>query len=113
MQYQNTWGKSTAKVFSVQFSSVQSLSRVWLFATPWITARQYSLSITNSQSKGIRKLINKNMWFFWISGVCGTCQILEICIEVFFHSKQVFILVPRKKKEKIFYNVILQTGLQK
>ena len=31
-------------------SSVQSLSRVWLFATPWITARQASLSITNSQS---------------------------------------------------------------
>ena len=35
---------------SVQFSSVQSLSRVWLFATPWITARQASLSITKSQS---------------------------------------------------------------
>ena len=30
-----------------QFSSVQSLSRVWLFATPWIAARQASLSITN------------------------------------------------------------------
>ena len=34
----------------VQFSSVQSLSRVWLFATPWITAHQASLSITNSRS---------------------------------------------------------------
>ena len=31
-------------------SSVQSLSRVRLFATPWITARQASLSITSSQS---------------------------------------------------------------
>ena len=31
-------------------SSVQSLSRVWLFATPWITASQASLSITNSRS---------------------------------------------------------------
>ena len=31
-----------------QFSSVQSLSRVWLFATPWTTARQASLFITNS-----------------------------------------------------------------
>ena len=28
--------------------SVQLLSRVWLFATPWITARQASLFITNS-----------------------------------------------------------------
>ena len=32
------------------FSSVQSLSRVQLFATPRIAARQASLSITNSQS---------------------------------------------------------------
>ena len=31
-------------------SSVQSLSHVWLFATPWITAHQASLSITNSRS---------------------------------------------------------------
>ena len=30
--------------------SVQSLSPVWLFANPWITARQASLSINNSQS---------------------------------------------------------------
>ena len=35
---------------SVQFSSVQLLSRVQLFATPWAVARQASLSITNSQS---------------------------------------------------------------
>ena len=34
----------------IQFSSVQSLSCVRLFATPWITARQASLSITNSWS---------------------------------------------------------------
>ena len=33
-----------------QFSSVQSLSRVRLFATPWIAACQASLSITNSLS---------------------------------------------------------------
>ena len=36
--------------FNLHFSSVQSLSRVRLFATPWITARQASLSITNSRS---------------------------------------------------------------
>ena len=35
---------------SVQFSSVQSLSRVQLFVTPWTAACQASLSITNSQS---------------------------------------------------------------
>ena len=37
--------------FSIKyFSSVQLLSLVWLFATPWTAARQASLSITNSQS---------------------------------------------------------------
>ena len=34
----------------IQFSSVQSLSCVWLFVIPWIAACQASLSITNSQS---------------------------------------------------------------
>ena len=33
-----------------QFSSVQLLSHVQLFATPWIAACQASLSITNSRS---------------------------------------------------------------
>ena len=33
-----------------EISSVQLLSRVWLFATPWVAARQASLSITNFQS---------------------------------------------------------------
>ena len=35
---------------SVQFSSVQLLGHIRLFATPWIAARQASLSITNSRS---------------------------------------------------------------
>ena len=34
----------------IMFSSVQSLSCVWLFATPWTAAHQASLSITNSQN---------------------------------------------------------------
>ena len=37
-------------LYICQFSSVQSLSRVRLFATPLIAARQASLSITNSRS---------------------------------------------------------------
>ena len=35
---------------SVQFSSVQLLSHVWLFLPPWTAAFQASLSITNSRS---------------------------------------------------------------
>ena len=37
-------------LFITQFSSVQLLSHVRLFATPWIATRQVSLSITNSWS---------------------------------------------------------------
>ena len=43
-----------------QFSSVQSLSHVRLFATPWIAAHQASLSITNSQS--LLKLMSIGWW---------------------------------------------------
>ena len=45
-------------VCSVQFSSVLSLSHVWLFATPWIAALQASLSITNFWS--LPKLMPSN-----------------------------------------------------
>ena len=38
------------KLYLNQFNSVQSLICVQLFATPWIAARQASLSITNSRS---------------------------------------------------------------
>ena len=50
-------------VYTFQFSSVQSLSRVRLFATPWIAARQASLSITNSRSS--LKWRNREM-IFWV-----------------------------------------------
>ena len=46
----NTSTFSQVRTISVQFSSVQSLSRVQLFVTPWIAAHQASLSITNSRS---------------------------------------------------------------
>ena len=45
--------KNTLKILSLQihqFNSVQSLSHVQLFVTPWTAAHQASLSITNHQS---------------------------------------------------------------
>ena len=43
-------GHIAPKQWRLQFSSVQSLSCARLFVTPWIAARQASLSTTNSQS---------------------------------------------------------------
>ena len=51
------------------FSSVQSLSCVWLFATPWTAACQASLSINNSQSPpkpiSIELVMPSNHLIFW------------------------------------------------
>ena len=47
------WVRKLWYIYTMEYSdsvSVQSLSHVRLFATPWITARQASLSITNSWS---------------------------------------------------------------
>ena len=55
----STLETTTALLTSYQFSSVQSLSCVQLFATPWTTARQASLSITNSRR--LLKLISMEL----------------------------------------------------
>ena len=41
---------TSGPISSVQFTSVQLLSHVWLFVTTWTAAHQASLSITNSRS---------------------------------------------------------------
>ena len=60
----------------IQFSSVQSLSHVRLFATPRIVARQASLSITNSQSSLFITLGNINM-----SHTC-TCRYIYLYTSI-------------------------------
>ena len=49
-QFDNTLTKLNNTLFRHAFSSVQLFSHGQLLATPWITAHQASLSITNSQS---------------------------------------------------------------
>ena len=44
------------------FSSVQSLSHVQLFSTPWTAARQASLSVANSRSW--LKLMSLSQWYY-------------------------------------------------
>ena len=49
IQDPSTPGERAVKILDIMFSSVQSLSRVQLFETPWTVACEASLSITNSQ----------------------------------------------------------------
>ena len=56
--------------------SVQSLSHVWLFATPWTAAFQASLSITNSQGllklMSIESVMPSNHLILWVSSSSGS-----------------------------------------
>ena len=46
----SAWGNNLFYCYQFSSSSVQSLSHVRLFVTPWTAGRQASLSITNSRS---------------------------------------------------------------
>ena len=67
--------------------SVQSLSYVWLFATPWAAARQASLSNTNSQS--LRKLMS-------IESVMASSHLILCC--------PLFLLPPIPPSCRVFSN---------
>ena len=72
--------KSAFQTFQTQWMmSVQSLSHVWLFATPWTVAHQASLSITNSQSllklMSVESVMPSNRLIF--------CHLLLLLLSVF------------------------------
>ena len=71
----------------VQFSSVQSISHIRLFATPWIAARQASLSITKSQS---------SLRFTSIESVIPSSLLILCC--------PLLLLSPNPPQIKIFSN---------
>ena len=59
-------------------SSVQSLSRVWLFATPWTAACQASLSFTNSKSYS-----NSCPLCWWFHPTISSCHPLLLLPSIF------------------------------
>ena len=67
--YSCTWGSPGFVIFFMLFVVVRRLSQVWLFATPWTTAFQTSLSFTVSQSlmklKSIESVIPFNHLIFY------------------------------------------------
>ena len=66
-------------VGNIQFSPVQSLSHVHFFVTPWTTAHQASLSITNSQSPPTPMSIESVM----LSNHSTFCRHLLLCPQSF------------------------------
>ena len=80
-----------------QFSSVQSLSRVRLFATPWIAAHQASLSITNSRSSLKLMSIKSVMPSSYLILCCPLLLLLPISpsIRVFFSESTLRMRWPK------------------
>ena len=85
-----------------QFSSVQSLSRVWLFATPWTAAHQASLSISNSQ--GLLRLIThfyslclSKIHLFLVYFYC-------IFLEIWDHSVNFFSINPVREFDTLVFS---------
>ena len=77
----------------LQFSSVQSLTRVRLFVTPWITARQASLSITNStNSRSLLKLMS-------IESMMPSSHLILCC--------PLFLLPPIPPRIRVFSNELV------
>ena len=81
----------------VQFSSVLLLSCVWLFTTPWITARQGSLSITNSRSSLKLMSIELVMPSNYLSLCCPLLLMPSIfpSIRVFSNESALLIRLPK------------------
>ena len=69
-----------------QFSSVQSLSRVWLFVTPWTAACQASLSITNSWSLFKLMSIESVMPYNHLILCCPLLLLPSIFPSIYSHS---------------------------
>ena len=92
------------QVCSVQFRlrSVQSLSRVWLFVTPWTAAHQASLSISNSQ--GLLRLIThfyslclSKIHLFLVYFYC-------IFLEIWDHSVNFFSINPVREFDTLVFS---------
>ena len=84
-------------MLNVQFSSVQLLSHVWFFATPWIAAHQASLSITNSRSS--HKLMSIG-WVMPSSHLILSCPLLLLppippSIRVFSNESTLRMMWPK------------------
>ena len=92
----------SSTICSVQFSSVQLLSHVQLFVTPWTTAHQASLSITSSWSSP--KLMS-------IESVMPSCPLILCCplllLSSIFPSIRVF-----SSKSALHISLVKLLGIQ-
>ena len=88
-----------------QFSSVQSLSRVRLFSTRWIAARQASLSITNSWSSPKHMCIESVMPSSHLILCCPLLFLPSIFPNIMFFSKESTLPIKWPKYWRFSFNI--------
>ena len=94
------------------FSSVQSLSRVRLFATPWIAARQASLSITSSQSL-LRLIPVESVMPSSHLILCHLCLLLPpIPLSTYYMANIELSILPRGNSEALLDAEFVPSGVQ-
>ena len=96
------------------FSSVQSLSPVWFFATPWIAARQASLSITNSWSSLRLTSIESVMPSSHLSLCCPLFLLPPIppSISLFQWVNSSHIIICKRASWSLMYEQVLWDNLE-
>ena len=89
----------------LQFNSVQSLSRVRLFATPWIAAGQASLSITSSRSllklMSVESVMPSNHFIL----CCPLLLLLSIFLSIRLFSKESVLCIKWPKYWSFSFNI--------
>ena len=89
----------------VHFSSVQSLSRVRLLATPWTAARQASLSVTNSRSPPIPMSIESVMPSNHLILCCPLLLLLSIFLSIRVFSNESALQIRWPKYWSFSFNI--------
>ena len=91
----------------IYFSSVQSLSRVWLFLTPWTAACQASLSSTNSLSSLKLKSIESVMPSNYLILCCPLLLLPSILPSIWVFSNESGFLIRWPKYWSFSFSIIL------
>ena len=89
----------------IQFSSIQSLSHVWLFAAPWTAASQASMSTTNSQSPPELKSIESVMPSICLILCCPLLFLPSIFLSIRVFSNEPVLHIRWPKDWNFSFNI--------
>ena len=104
-QVYSTWNLEFSLIVPTLYSSVQSLSHVWLFVTPWTGANQATLSITNCWSlpkaMSTESVMPSN--HLYSKSLLVICFIHSRCVYMLFPNSSIYTHFPLCNHKFVFY----------